>query len=72
MFMLCGRQGNYFQTVYALYAIHAFIALAGLCLMPASFAALKCVRNNVTSQDLHLYMIEVIHNNDKGIAGQKP
>lgn len=72
MFMLCGRQGNYFQALYTLYAIHAFIALARLYLMPISFTALKCVRNNVTLQDLHLYMIEVVHDNDKEIAGQKP
>lgn len=32
---------------------------------------MKCVRNSVTSQDLHLYMIEMIRNNGKGIAGQK-
>lgn len=40
MFMLSVKQENCFQALYALYAIHAFIALAKLYWMPLWFTAL--------------------------------
>lgn len=70
MIRLSVKQESCFQVLYALYAINAFIALDKLHSMPIC-CSMKCVRNSVTSYELHLYVIEIIRNNGKRIVSEK-